>query len=137
MSVCFFFAEPVPTEIYTVCHTLPLHDALPIWLLETPLHTGHLRSMLALSEMGAIIAPPVPGFYARPESIDEMVDHTLGRVLDRSEERRVGKECVSTCRSRWARADEKKKIQRYERQYTPYHRHDQLLKTRGTCEKQR
>src|SRR3546814_15253016 len=38
--------------------------------------------MLALSEMGAIIAPPVPGFYARPESIDEMVDHTLGRVLD-------------------------------------------------------
>src|SRR3546814_1852213 len=51
-------------------------------LRETPLHTGHLRSMLALSEMGTIIAPPVPGFYARPESIDEMVDHTLGRVLD-------------------------------------------------------
>jgi 4-hydroxy-3-polyprenylbenzoate decarboxylase len=55
---------------------------LVLMLRETPLHTGHLRSMLALSEMGAIIAPPVPGFYARPESIDEMVDHTLGRVLD-------------------------------------------------------
>jgi len=55
---------------------------LVLMLRETPLHTGHLRSMLALSEMGAIIAPPVPGFYANPQSIDEMVDHTLGRVLD-------------------------------------------------------
>jgi 4-hydroxy-3-polyprenylbenzoate decarboxylase len=55
---------------------------LVLMLRETPLHTGHLRSMLALSEMGAIIAPPVPGFYARPESLEDMVDHTLGRVLD-------------------------------------------------------
>jgi len=55
---------------------------LVLMLRETPLHTGHLRSMLVLSEMGAIIAPPVPGFYANPQSIDEMVDHTLGRVLD-------------------------------------------------------
>jgi flavin prenyltransferase len=49
---------------------------------ETPLHTGHLRTMTALSEMGAIIAPPVPAFYARPETIADMVDHTVGRVLD-------------------------------------------------------
>jgi 4-hydroxy-3-polyprenylbenzoate decarboxylase len=55
---------------------------LVLMLRETPLHTGHLRSMLALSEMGAVIAPPVPGFYANPESLDEMVDHTVGRVLD-------------------------------------------------------
>lgn len=55
---------------------------LVLMLRETPLHTGHLRSLLALSEMGAVIAPPVPAFYARPQSIDEMVDHTLGRVLD-------------------------------------------------------
>jgi 4-hydroxy-3-polyprenylbenzoate decarboxylase len=55
---------------------------LVLMLRETPLHTGHLRSLLALSEMGAIIAPPVPGFYANPQSIDEMVDHTVGRVLD-------------------------------------------------------
>lgn len=55
---------------------------LVLMLRETPLHTGHLRSMLSLSEMGAVIAPPVPGFYANPESIDEMVDHTVGRVLD-------------------------------------------------------
>jgi len=55
---------------------------LVLMLRETPLHTGHLRSMLALSEMGAVIAPPVPGFYAKPQSLDEMVDHTVGRVLD-------------------------------------------------------
>ena len=55
---------------------------LVLMLRETPLHTGHLRSMLALSEMGAVIAPPVPGFYANPESIDDLVDHTVGRVLD-------------------------------------------------------
>lgn len=55
---------------------------LVLMLRETPLHTGHLRSMLALSEMGAVIAPPVPGFYANPGSIDDLVDHTVGRVLD-------------------------------------------------------
>lgn len=49
---------------------------------ETPLHSGHLRNMLALSDMGAVIAPPVPAFYARPETIDDMVDHSVGRVLD-------------------------------------------------------
>jgi 4-hydroxy-3-polyprenylbenzoate decarboxylase len=49
---------------------------------ETPLHSGHLRNMLALSEMGAIIAPPVPAFYTNPKSLEDMVDHTLGRVLD-------------------------------------------------------
>ena len=55
---------------------------LVLMLREPPLHSGHLRSMLALSEMGAVIAPPVPGFYANPQTIDEMVDHTVGRVLD-------------------------------------------------------
>lgn len=49
---------------------------------ETPLHLGHLRTMAALAEMGAVIAPPVPAFYARPETIGEMIDHTVGRVLD-------------------------------------------------------
>jgi 4-hydroxy-3-polyprenylbenzoate decarboxylase len=55
---------------------------LVLMVRETPLHTGHLRNMLALSEMGAIIAPPVPAFYSAPESIAEMVDHTVGRLLD-------------------------------------------------------
>jgi 4-hydroxy-3-polyprenylbenzoate decarboxylase len=49
---------------------------------ETPLHTGHLRTMTALSEMGAIIAPPVPGFYSMPQSLDDMVNQSVGRVLD-------------------------------------------------------
>lgn len=49
---------------------------------ETPLHLGHLRSMTAATEAGAIIAPPVPAFYARPESIMEMVDYTLARAMD-------------------------------------------------------
>ena len=49
---------------------------------ETPLNLAHLRNMLAATEMGAIIAPPVPAFYTRPSSLDQMVDHTLGRVLD-------------------------------------------------------
>ena len=55
---------------------------LVLMVRETPLHTGHLKSMAALSAMGAIIAPPVPAFYARPQTIAEMVDHTVGRVLD-------------------------------------------------------
>lgn len=49
---------------------------------ETPLHLGHLRNMTAVTEMGAIVAPPVPAFYAQPASIAEMVDHTAARVLD-------------------------------------------------------
>lgn len=55
---------------------------LVLMVRETPLHTGHLRQLTALSEYGAIIAPPVPAFYAQPQNIAEMVDHTLGRVLD-------------------------------------------------------
>ena len=49
---------------------------------ETPLHIGHLKNMLALSEMGGIVAPPVPAFYAQPETIDDIVEHTAGRILD-------------------------------------------------------
>lgn len=55
---------------------------LVLMVRETPLHTGHLRTMTQLSEMGAIIAPPVPAFYSRPDTLDQMIDHTLGRMLD-------------------------------------------------------
>lgn len=55
---------------------------LVLMVRETPLHLGHLRSMTAVTEAGAIIYPPVPAFYAKPESLDAMIDHTLGRVLD-------------------------------------------------------
>ncbi|HAN69301.1 MAG TPA: 3-octaprenyl-4-hydroxybenzoate carboxy-lyase [Halieaceae bacterium] len=55
---------------------------LVLMVRETPLHTGHLRTLTQLSEMGAVIAPPVPAFYAQPESLDAMVTQTVGRLLD-------------------------------------------------------
>ncbi|MET0706283.1 MAG: UbiX family flavin prenyltransferase [Tardiphaga sp.] len=55
---------------------------LVLMVREAPLHLGHLRSMAAATEIGAIIYPPVPAFYARPQGLEQMVDHTLGRVLD-------------------------------------------------------
>jgi 4-hydroxy-3-polyprenylbenzoate decarboxylase len=62
--------------------TLKERRRLVLMVRETPLHGGHLRNMAALSDIGAIIAPPVPAFYAKPASIEEMVDHTVGRMLD-------------------------------------------------------
>ncbi len=55
---------------------------LLLMVRETPFNLAHLRNMTAVTEMGGIIFPPLPGFYQRPKSIEEMVDHTLGRVLD-------------------------------------------------------
>ena len=55
---------------------------LVLMVRETPMHLGHLRTMTQLAEMGAMIAPPVPAFYSRPADIDDMVNHTVGRVLD-------------------------------------------------------
>ena len=77
-------ATGVTTTLLTRAADVTLKERRPLLLMvrESPLHTGHLRSMTALSEMGAIIAPPVPAFYAKPDSLEEMVDHTLGRALD-------------------------------------------------------
>ena len=55
---------------------------LALAVRETPLHLGHLRSLTALAEMGAIICPPAPAFYHRPQSVAEIVDQTVGRLLD-------------------------------------------------------
>lgn len=55
---------------------------LVLMLRESPLHAGHLKSALAVTDMGAVISPPVPAFYTRPESIDEMVTQTVARSLD-------------------------------------------------------
>ena len=55
---------------------------LVLMVRESPLHTGHLRTLTRLSEIGAIVAPPVPAFYSNPKSIDDMVNHTIGRMLD-------------------------------------------------------
>ncbi len=62
--------------------TLKERRRLVLMLRETPLHSGHLRNALALSEMGAVIAPPVPAFYANPQSLDDLVNQSVGRVLD-------------------------------------------------------
>ncbi len=62
-----------------------LKEGRPLILLvrETPLHLGHLRVLTALAEMGAVVLPPMPAFYNRPKSLDEIVNHTVARVLDR------------------------------------------------------
>ena len=55
---------------------------LVLMVRETPLNLAHLRNMTAVTEMGGIVFPPVPAFYNRPQSVDELIDHTVGRVLD-------------------------------------------------------
>lgn len=62
-----------------------LKEGRPLLLLlrETPLHVGHLRQMLAVAEAGAIVMPPVPAFYERPRTIDDLVDHTVRRAIER------------------------------------------------------
>lgn len=62
--------------------TLKERRRLILLVRETPLHLGHLRTMTALTEMGAIIAPPVPAFYQKPQTLLDLVDHTVDRVLD-------------------------------------------------------
>lgn len=62
--------------------TLKERRRLVLLVRETPLHLGHLRAMVAVTEMGAIVMPPVPAFYARPRTLDDMVNQTIGRVLD-------------------------------------------------------
>lgn len=62
--------------------TLKERRRLVLMVRESPYHLGHLRTMTALTEMGAIIAPPVPGFYYKPDTVLELVDHSVDRVLD-------------------------------------------------------
>lgn len=62
--------------------TLKERRRLVLLVRETPLNLAHLRNMTAVTEMGGVIFPPLPAFYNRPTSLDEMVDHTVGRVLD-------------------------------------------------------
>ena len=77
-------ATGVTSSLLTRAADVTLKERRPLVLMvrETPFHLGHLRTMTALTEMGAIIAPPLPAFYARPASILEMVDQSVGRSLD-------------------------------------------------------
>jgi flavin prenyltransferase len=77
-------ATGVTASLLTRAADVTLKERRPLVLLvrETPLHLGHLRTMVKLSEMGAVIAPPVPAFYARPASLEEVVDQSVGRALD-------------------------------------------------------
>ena len=77
-------ATGVTSTLLTRAADVVLKDGRRLVLLvrETPLHLGHLRTLAQLSEMGAIVMPPVPAFYTRPTSIDEIVAHSIGRALD-------------------------------------------------------
>lgn len=77
-------ATGVTTTLLTRAADVTLKERRPLVLMvrETPLHLGHLRTLTALAEMGAIIAPPLPAFYAKPATIAELVDQSVGRALD-------------------------------------------------------
>ena len=62
--------------------TLKEKRRLVLAVRETPLHLGHLSTLKRLAELGAVIFPPVPAFYSRPKSVDDIVNHTVGRILD-------------------------------------------------------
>ena len=77
-------ASGVTTSLLTRAADVALKERrrLVLMVRETPLHLGHLKTMAALTEMGAVVAPPVPAFYAAPQSIDEMVTQSVARMLD-------------------------------------------------------
>jgi len=77
-------ATGVTSTLLTRAADVTLKERRPLVLMvrETPLHVGHLRTLTQLAEMGAIIAPPLPAFYARPASVAEMIDQSVGRALD-------------------------------------------------------
>ena len=77
-------ATGVTASLMTRAADVALKERRPLVLMvrETPLHLGHLRTMAQLAEMGAVIAPPMPAFYAAPQSLAEVVDQCVGRALD-------------------------------------------------------
>jgi 4-hydroxy-3-polyprenylbenzoate decarboxylase len=77
-------ATGVTSSLLTRAADVTLKERRPLVLMvrETPLHLGHLRTLVKLAEMGAVIAPPLPAFYAKPASLEAMVDQSVGRALD-------------------------------------------------------
>lgn len=77
-------ASGVTSSLLSRAADVTLKERRPLVLMvrESPLHLGHLRTMVRLAEMGAVIAPPMPAFYAKPSGLDAMVDQSVGRALD-------------------------------------------------------
>jgi flavin prenyltransferase len=77
-------AHGITTNLLTRAADVVLKERRKLVLMtrETPLHAIHLRNMATLAELGVIIAPPVPAFYNKPQTLDDIIDHTVGRVLD-------------------------------------------------------
>jgi len=80
-SIAYGIADNLITRAADV--TLKEKRRLVLLVRETPLHSGHIKTLLQLSELGAIIMPPLPAFYIKPKSIDDIVNHTVARVLEK------------------------------------------------------
>jgi 4-hydroxy-3-polyprenylbenzoate decarboxylase len=78
-------ATGVTGNLITRAADVMLKEGRPLLLLvrETPLHVGHLRTLVALAEMGAVVLPPLPAFSTRPKTLDDLINQTVARVLDR------------------------------------------------------
>ena len=79
-SIAYSFNDNLIARAADVC--LKERRRLILVVRETPLHLGHLRTLTQLAEIGAVILPPIPAMYARPASIDDILNHTVGKVLD-------------------------------------------------------
>ena len=80
-AIAACYADTLLTRAADV--TLKEGRALILLVRETPLHLGHLRVLTSLAEMGAVVLPPMPAFYNRPKALDDIINHTVARVLDR------------------------------------------------------
>lgn len=79
-AIVHSYADTLLVRAADVC--LKERKQLVLMPRETPLHTGHCKLLYEASQLGAIIAPPMPAFYTRPQSLDDLVNHSVGRILD-------------------------------------------------------
>lgn len=84
MSTLAGISVGLTKDLLTRTADVTLKERRPLVLMvrESPLHLGHLRNMVRVTEMGGVIAPPIPSFYHKPANLDEMIDYSLGRALD-------------------------------------------------------